>query len=33
MKRKIFHLTDSNSDEDEMIAQVKETFHIARKGG
>jgi hypothetical protein len=31
MKRKICNLTDSGSDEDEMIAQLKETFHIARK--
>jgi hypothetical protein len=31
MKRKIFDLTDSGSDEDEMIGQLKETFHIASK--
>jgi hypothetical protein len=31
MRRKIFHLTDSSSDEDEMVAQLKETFQIASK--
>lgn len=32
MKREISNLTDSSSGEDEMIAQLKETFHIVRKG-